>query len=136
MELSRGASVLPHTKRTRHDEMLFTGDFRTRRRKVDLGGRSKHRVRDAKSELEEARRLREQRQRQRVESNASTVIGKFARSRLVARKAREAVRAAWIEENGSRGEIAASDPDAGRAAVALRQAIFFVVACAASPSLS
>ena len=52
--------------------MSFSGEFRTKQRKVDLRGKSKSADRTAL--LEQARKEREQRQRFRVETRAATRI--------------------------------------------------------------
>lgn len=74
--------------------MFFDGDHRTRRRKVKLGGRSV--VEDRSTVLLKAKQAKEARKRQRMEQEAATVIGAFARSWAAAKSERARVREVWV----------------------------------------
>jgi len=108
--------------------MMFNGDYRARRRKVELGGRSRDRdsVKGRQETVEAARKLREERQRRREEQYAAGKITAFCRGRSAAKRERARIRRQWIEENGELGEkLTNSTSTVGDVALALRQAVFF-----------
>ena len=113
--------------------MFFDGDHRVRRKKVQLGGRSKARasVQDRQNTVQYAKKQREERQRARKEQQAAQTIGSFVRGRLIAKREARRIRKAWIKQNGPRGErlLVLSNGEASKVEdllLSTRQLVFFV----------